>query len=134
MEYKRDGVATDVRVPGVRRAMASGLLQFVRMSESYRDIEGLPRRVLPDPSVWPRPHNVLFDFEATAQGAEWIGDIARTALAAMRLAISRFVVGHLDWSAKNMRMGPESIAVVYDWDAVFLERETFVIGALLCVF
>ena len=33
-----------------------------------------------------------------------------------------------------MRMGPESIAVVYDWDAVFLERETFVIGALLCVF
>jgi len=128
MEYKRDGVATDVRVPGVRRAMAAGLSQFVRLSGSYRDMEGLPHRLLPD-RIWPRPHNVLFDFEATTQGAEWIDDIARTALAAMRSATSRIVVGHLDWSAKNMRMGPESIAVVYDWDAVFLDRETFVIGA-----
>jgi hypothetical protein len=128
MEYKRGGVATDVRVPGVRRAMAAGLSQFVRTSESYRDIEGLPHRLLPE-RVWPRPHNVLFDFEATAQGAGWIDKIARTALAAMRSATSRVIVGHLDWSAKNMRMGPQSIAVVYDWDAVFLDRETFVLGA-----
>lgn len=128
MEYKRDGVATDVRVPGVRRAMAAGLSQFVTVSESYRDIEGLPHRLLPD-RIWPRPHNALFDFEATAQGAEWIDNIARTALAVMRSATSRVVVGHLDWSAKNMRMGPESIAVVYDWDAVFLDCETFVLGA-----
>ena len=28
-----------------------------------------------------------------------------------------------------MRMGLKSIAVVYDWDGVFLDRETFVIGA-----
>jgi len=76
-----------------------------------------------------RPHNVLFDFETTAQGAEWTDDIARTALAVMRPATSRIVVGHLDWSAKNMRMGPQGIAVVYDWDAVFLDRETFVVGA-----
>jgi hypothetical protein len=41
MEYKRDGVATDVRVPGVRRAMAAGLSHFVRVSQPYRDIEGL---------------------------------------------------------------------------------------------
>jgi hypothetical protein len=129
MEYMRDGVATDVRVPGVRRAMAAGLSQFVSMSESYRDIEGLPRRLLPDRNVWPRPHNALFDFEATSQGAEWIDDIAITALAVMRSATSHIVVGHLDWSAKNMRMGLKSIAVVYDWDAVFLDRETFVIGA-----
>jgi hypothetical protein len=128
MEYKRDGVATDVRVPGVRRAMAAGLSQFVTVSESYRDIEGLPHRLLPD-RIWPRPHNALFDFEATAQGAEWIDNIARTALTVMRSATSRIVVGHLDWSAKNMRMGPEGIAVVYDWDAVFLDLETFVLGA-----
>ena len=128
MEYKRDGVATDVRVPGVRRAMAAGLSQLVRLAESYRDTEGLPQRLLPE-RLWPRPHNVLFDFEATAQGAEWIDDIARTALAVMRAAASRVVVGHLDWSAKNMRMGPQGIAVVYDWDAVFLDRETFVLGA-----
>src|SRR5262249_34320393 len=76
-----------------------------------------------------RPPNVLFGFQETAQGAEWTDDIARTALAVMRPATSRIVVGHLDWSAKNMRMGPQGIAVVYDWDAVFLDRETFVVGA-----
>jgi hypothetical protein len=38
MEYKRDGVATDVRVPGVRRAMAAGLSQFV----SIDGIEAVP--------------------------------------------------------------------------------------------
>jgi hypothetical protein len=45
MEYKRDGAPTDVRMPGVRRAMAAGLLQFVRSSEPYRDVEGLPHRL-----------------------------------------------------------------------------------------
>jgi hypothetical protein len=58
MEYRRDGVATDVRVPGVRRAMAAGLSRFVRLSEPCRDIEGLPHRLLPE-RIWPRPHNVL---------------------------------------------------------------------------
>lgn len=126
MEYKRDGVPTDVRVPGVRRAMAAGLARFMRSSEPYRGVDGLPHRLL---SVWPRPHSPLFDFAATTQGAEWIDTIARTALAVMRSTTSRIVVGHLDWSAKNMRMGPENIAVVYDWDAVFLDHETFVVGA-----
>jgi hypothetical protein len=126
MEYRRDGVPTDVRVPGVRRAMAAGLARFVRSSEPYRDVDGLPHRQL---SVWPRPHSPLFDFAATTQGAEWIDTIARTALSVMQSTTSRMVVGHLDWSAKNMRMGPEDIAVVYDWDAVFLDRETFIVGA-----
>ena len=126
MVYSRPGVATDVRIPGVRRMMAAGLSYFLRASESCRDVHNLPCRVL---SVWPRPHNALFDFEATAEGAEWIDDIARTALATMRSTKSRIVVGHLDWSAKNMRMGPDDIAVVYDWDAVFLEHETIIVGA-----
>jgi Phosphotransferase enzyme family len=126
MAYSRGGVATDVRVPGVRRMMAAGLSHFLRASESCRDVPHLPHRM---PSVWPRPHNVLFDFEATATGAEWIDDMAHSALATMRSTTSRIVVGHLDWSAKNMRMGPDDIAVVYDWDAVFLEHETFVVGA-----
>ena len=46
----------------------------------------------------------------------------------MRNAKSRIVVGHHDWSAKNMRMGAGRIAVLYDWDAVFVDREAFVLG------
>jgi len=73
MEYKRDGAPTDVRMPGVRRAMEVGLLQFVRSSEPYRDVEGLLHRLL---GVWPRPHSPLFDFAATTQGAGWIDNLA----------------------------------------------------------
>jgi hypothetical protein len=130
MEYKRDGVPTDTRVPGVRSAMAVGLARFVAEAEACRELEGLPRRSLPpEGTLWPKPHNALFDFEATMQGAEWIDLVARRALSALRTAESRAIVGHLDWSAKNMRMGTSGIAVLYDWDAVFLDREAFVLGS-----
>ena len=130
MAYDRAGVPTDARVPGVRRAMAEGLARFVAEAEACRGVDGLPRRPLPpEGALWPTPHNVLFDFEATARGAGWIDEVAGPALRAMRSAGSRTVVGHRDWSAKNMRTGPGGIAVLYDWDAVSLDREAFVLGS-----
>ncbi len=129
MEHNRKGSPTDVRVPGVRWSMAAGLARFVAEAEIFRDRDGLPRRTLPAAgAIWPRPHSALFDFEATNEGAAWIDEIARNALAVMHAATSRIVVGHCDWSAKNMRMDGDSIAVLYDWDSVFLDRETFVLG------
>jgi hypothetical protein len=130
MEHHRAGIPTDVRIPGVRRQMAAGLARFVSGAEAFRDLEELPRRSLPIAgAVWPKPHSALFDFAATARGAEWIDDLARAALASMRAARSRVVVSHDDWNAKNMRMGPDGIAVVYDWDAVFLNHETLALGS-----
>jgi hypothetical protein len=130
MAYARPGASTDARLPVVRRAMASGLARFVTEAEAYRDLDGLPRREgIAEGVTWPEPHSALFDFEATARGAEWIDEVARDALQAMRSAGSRVVVGHHDWSAKNMRMGPAGIAVLYDWDSVALDREAFVVGS-----
>jgi hypothetical protein len=130
MSYNRDGEPTDARIPRVREHMARGLAQFTVEADSYREAPGLPRRCLPiGKAIWPPPHNALFDFEATSKGAEWIDSAAKDALAVMRKASSRIVVGHHDWSAKNMRMGPDGIAVLYDWDAVFLDREAFVLGS-----
>jgi hypothetical protein len=130
MAYDRAGAPTDVRVPGVRRAMAGGLARFVAEAEACRGVGGLPRWPLPpEGALWPKPHNALFDFGATARGAGWIDEAAGPALRAMRSARSRTVVGHGDWSAKNMRMGPAEIAVLYDWDSVFLDREAFVVGS-----
>ena len=130
MAYDRAGVPTDARVPGVRRAMAAGLARFVAEAEACRGVDGLPQRPFPpDGASWPKPHNVLFDFGATTRGAEWIDEVARSALRAMRSAESRVIVGHRDWSAKNMRTGPGGIAVLYDWDAVSLDREAFVVGS-----
>jgi hypothetical protein len=130
MAYDRAGVPTDARVPGVRHAMAKGLARFVAEAEACRGVDGLPQKPLPaEDAIWPKPHNVLFDLKATAQGAEWIDEVAGPALRAMRSARSPIVVGHGDWSAKNMRMGRSGIAVLYDWDSVFLDREAFVVGS-----
>ena len=129
MAYKADGVPTDVRTVGVRRNMAWGLARFIAVAADCRDMPNLPRRQLPvGQSIWPTPHNILLDFDTTRRGAEWIDEIARAALVSMRNAKSRIVVGHHDWSAKNMRMGADGIAVLYDWDAVFVDREAFVLG------
>jgi Phosphotransferase enzyme family len=130
MSYNRHGVPTDVRVPGVRRQMAEGLARLMAEAETCRTIPGLPGRdVSVEGTIWPKPHNVLFDFAETSQGAEWIDEIALEALAVMRNATSQIVVGHHDWSAKNMRMRPGGIAVVYDWDTIFLDHETFILGS-----
>jgi len=130
MAYDHSGVTTDVRVPGVRDAMARCLSRLVCEATALTTVEGLPRRQVPSPNdLWPRPHNVLFDFAATAEDAEWIDNLARQALDRLYGAQSRVVVGHHDWSAKNMRMGEDEIAVVYDWDAVFLDREAAFVGS-----
>jgi hypothetical protein len=130
MAYKMDGEPTDTRIAGVRRRMARGLAQFIAEADHSRDVAGLPRRQLPiEGSIWPAPHNALLDFAATGDGAEWIDETTSDALVTMRKASSRIVVGHHDWSAKNMRMGADGIAVVYDWDAVFPDREAFVLGS-----
>jgi hypothetical protein len=130
MAYDRAGVPTDVRVPGVRRVMAGGLARFLAEAEACRGVGGLPRWPLPPAgALWPKPHNALFDFGAIARGAGWIDEAAGPALRAMRSARNRTVVGHGDWSAKNMRMGPAEIAALYDWDSVFLGREAFVVGS-----
>jgi hypothetical protein len=135
MAFDRSGEATDVRMPGVRDAMARGLAEFVSAAARYHIEADLPDwRVRPDEPLWPKPHNVLFDFEKTAADAEWIDAIATPARERMKSAQSPLVVGHGDWSAKNMRVGKSRtdeprIAVVYDWDSVMLAPETFVVGS-----
>ena len=135
MAYDRSGEPTDARLPGVRRAMAAGLARFLIESRAARGSLPLPLwQPPPEPELWPPPHNALFDLAGTGRGAEWIDALARPALATMRAAAGLLVAGHRDWSAKNMRMGARGIAVLYDWDAVFLDRETLLVGLAAATF
>lgn len=43
-------------------------------------------------------------------------------------------LGHLDWSAKNMRIAGHSIAVVHDRDAIFAADEAHVVGSAAASF
>src|SRR5436309_12562615 len=74
----------------------------------------LPRA---DGPLWPEPHSVLFDFAATAAGAEWIDDIARAAREVRHRDAGDTVVGHHDWTTAQVRFRELRATVVYDWDS-----------------
>jgi hypothetical protein len=124
-EWLDEGEHRDAHDPEVRRAMAESLVRFVRLATAT----GLrPRRefLRPDDGVWPKPHNVLFDFEATAEGAEWIDAVGRRALLP---PVGELVVGHTDWAAKHVRFDDDlRPKAVYDWDSVTTQTEPVVAG------
>jgi hypothetical protein len=127
-EWLDDGAYRDAHDPDVRRAMARELVRFHRLATAT----GLrPRRefLRPEGGLWPKPHNALFDFEATALGAEWIDEIAVAACAIADRRAGKEVVGHTDWSVKHLRFSPQLEATaLYDWDSVTTDLEPNLVG------
>lgn len=127
-EWLDAGAFRNAHEPAVRQAMVRELVRFQRLATAT----GVrPRRefLRPDGALWPRPHNALFDFEATAAGAEWIDEIAAAARAVADVRKGAEVVGHTDWSAKHLRFDPElQLTALYDWDSVTVGREPELAG------
>lgn len=127
-EWRDDGDFRDAHEPAVRHAMARELVRFHRLATET----GLrPRRVFlrPEDALWPKPHNVLFDFEATTSGAEWIDEIATAARVITDRNVGVEVVGHTDWSVKHLRFTPQlEVTAVYDWDSVTTDLEPSLVG------
>ncbi len=80
------------------------------------------------------PHNVLFDFEATVEGAGWIDEIAAEVKRIMDGFEGRVVVGHADWSVKHFRFKDGVIRVVYDWDSLRLDKKAVIVGTAATTF
>jgi hypothetical protein len=127
-EWLDDGEYRDAHEPHVRRAMARELARFHRLATET----GLrPSRefLRPEGALWPKPHNALFDFEATTAGAEWIDEIAAAARAIADRRVGTEIVGHADWSAKHLRFNPQLEATaLYDWDSVTTDLEPSLVG------
>jgi hypothetical protein len=82
----------------------------------------------PGGPLWPEPHNVLFDFDATAEGAEWIDEIARAAKERRDTGCCAVVIGHHDWTAKHVRFTGITATAVYDWDSMSVDFEPLFVG------
>ena len=82
----------------------------------------------PAEDLYGEPHSPLFDFAGTAQGAEWIDDLARRAVEVRRADDSPPVVAHTDWSARNVRFDDRRILATYDWDSVAVVKESTALG------
>jgi aminoglycoside phosphotransferase (APT) family kinase protein len=82
----------------------------------------------PDTQLYPEPHSPLFDFDATAVGAEWIDELASRSAALRAVDTSSPVVAHTDWSARNVRFDEHRLLAVYDWDSLALVPESAAVG------
>jgi len=128
-EWLDDGEFRNAHEPAVRRAMVRELVRFHRLATAT----GLRPRwpfLRPEGALWPKPHNALFDFDATTAGAEWIDETGAAARAVTDgRPVGEEVVGHGDWSAKHLRFDHELRATaLYDWDSVHAEPEPLLAG------
>jgi hypothetical protein len=125
------GENCDAHNPLVRRAMAIGLAQQIRLAQPLVNLPHLPLSRFQSAPLWEKPHNALFDFERTAEGAEWIDGIAEQAKFEYSSTNYSPQIGHMDWSVKNMRFNNNQLSAVYDWDSLRVENELVILGNAL---
>jgi hypothetical protein len=128
-EWLDEGEFRDAHEPEVRRVMAQQLVRFHDLATSAGVQPRRPFFPLGDEALWPVPHNALFDFEATRDGADWIDEIARAAKPLRDSANGMEVVSHTDWSAKHLRFDADlRPTALYDWDSVTIDLEPLLVG------
>ena len=128
-ELVDDGTYEDARDPSIRQALAETLAWHLELTCQFRVPSGFDGtwRVWDATSVWPaEAHSPIFDFAATASGAEWIDEIAGVAKRAF--VAGEPWVGHSDWSGKHFRFVDGRVRVVYDWDSLSAQSEEQLVG------
>jgi hypothetical protein len=128
-EWLDAGSFRDAHDPEVRSVMARELVRFHSLATAVAARPRRPFFPLGSEALWPVPHNALFDFDATSDGAEWIDEIARAARPLRDACNGPEVVGHTDWSAKHLRFD-EALrpTAVYDWDSLDTQPEPLLVG------
>lgn len=128
-EWRDEGDYRDAHQPEVRQILAEQMAELHRRTPQLMPVAGLePYFPPPNAPLWPRPHNVLFDFEATAEGAEWIDEIALEAKRARESGAEEIVIGHGDWTATHFRFVGLRPNVIYDWDSLNADFEAAFVG------
>ena len=131
-EFVDEGEYHQAYDPTIRRSMAEMLAWLIQLTSTPGAIPGVqPASLdlrLPAGAIWPAPHSKLFDFEATATGAEWIDEIARQAQEIKLCGAGQLVLGHTDWGVKHFRYVGERVRVIYDWDSLAYEKEPLIVG------
>ena len=129
-EYIDTGRRADGHRIEDRELMAAELARLIQLGNLYPLAGELPLHALEvvPKSPWPKPHNVLFDFEATKKGAEWIDAIGQRYQPLLASDCAPRKIGHMDWGAKHCRVDGSRISAIYDWDSVARLPETEIVG------
>src|SRR5262245_35310508 len=125
------GATADAHRPEIRAALAAGLRTIITTCEPLVGATTLERGLLAGPNapLWPTPHSKLFDFEASARGAEWIDEVASLARQRMVPAGVR-VIGHGDWRAEHVRFIGDKPVAAFDWDSLCCQLEPELLGTV----
>jgi hypothetical protein len=114
-------------------AAVAGLVKLVR----YCDDLGLRRAAsaldphplkVDEATLYPEPHSPIFDFARNSQDAKWIDEFATTADTVRGRDQTRPVLGHSDWSARNVRCDRYGVQAVFDMDSLAFLPDSYVAG------
>ena len=138
IETLLDGFAVDGHSREVRRLLATGIVGFVSADIDPASVTELGHPLMlrpPGAPLWFEPHDLRFDFEATAGGAEWIDRLATAARSILDDCLNMDqVVGHFDWRVQNLGFADGKLSGIYDWDSLAIAPETVVVGNTAAIF
>jgi hypothetical protein len=122
----------------IRQACAAGLYRLINGGVDPDEVNelGAPLMIRPSAAaLWFEPHDLRFDFETTARGAEWIDELAATARRCLdESGPLPAVVGHFDWRVQNLGFDGDLIVGIYDWDSLTIAPEPVVVGNTAAIF
>ncbi len=109
---------------------AAGLARQISLCDGLDISDGLRDHPLHSSAsaLYGEPHSPLFDFERSSAGAEWIDELARRSVDIRDVNTTRQVIGHTDWSARNVRLDERRLLAVYDWDSLAVVDESTAVG------
>lgn len=130
IEEFRSGDSADGHDPAVRRSVADGLEALVRAGRHLDPVPDVGPAALDTDhdDLWPEPHDLRFDFDATTEGAEWIDELAIGAVEVLAAHPQPPMVAHLDWRVENLGFRGDQIVAIYDWDSLALTSEAVAVG------
>ena len=126
-EYFAPGDYGDAFVPACRRAIARGFAELIALLRTYDGTVSSLQHFQRGSALYPQPHGKIFNFEATATGAEWIDEFARRARDTETHDGAR-ALGHADWKIEHLRFQDGRIVATYDWDSLAFRTETELVG------
>lgn len=136
-ELVEEGFFADAHQPFIREAIARALARLIELTRPFGKRPALRESwsLWDADGLWPpTAHSPIFDFTATAMGAEWIDELASEAKALIPDGGEELIV-HSDWSGKHFRFnGDGNITVVYDWDSLGLRTEAQALGIAAATF
>lgn len=114
---------------GAMAASATGLARMVRLA-AVDGVDSLARSMMARApgTRYPEPHSPLFDFSRPHPNVDAIDALADRALAVIDAIDVAPVTIHGDWSARNVRFGPEGLRGAYDWDSLIRLPEALGVG------